>query len=97
MNGIFQSKVVNKDTDLYVDFLATSKEARGKGIATKLLTFCFAMPEYENYYIEVLSKNTNAKNLYERVGFSIVKKQYISFISLLGFGYPIKMKKRISK
>lgn len=97
MNGIFQSKVVNEDTDLYVDFLATSKEARGKGIATKLLTFCFAMPEYENYYIEVLSKNTNAKNLYERVGFSIVKKQYISFISLLGFGYPIKMKKGISK
>lgn len=95
MNGIFQSKVVKKDTDLYIDFLATSKEARGKGIATKLLAYCFDLPKYDNYYIEVLSKNKNAKSLYEKVGFCIDKKVYISFISLLGFGYPIKMKKAI--
>lgn len=91
MNAIFQSKVVKKDTDLYIDVLATAKAERGKGIGTKLLEYCFALPEYENYYIEVLSKNTNAKALYEKLGFSIVKKQYISFISLIGFGYPIKM------
>lgn len=83
MNGIFQSKVVKEDTDLYIDSLATSKEARGKGIATKLLTYCFDLPEYENYYIEVLSKNINAKSLYEKLGFRIVKKQPISFLSFL--------------
>lgn len=95
MNGIFQSKVVKEDTDLYIDSLATSKEARGKGIATELLTYCFDLPEYKNYYIEVLSKNINAKSLYEKLGFRIVKKQPISFLSFLGFGYPIKMKKQI--
>lgn len=93
MNGIFQGQVVNENTDLYIDILATSKVARGKGIATKLLTYCFDLPEYEEYYIEVLSKNQNAKALYEKMGFEVYKKNYISSILLLGFGYPIKMKK----
>lgn len=93
MNAIFQSKVVEEDTDLYIDFLATAKSARGKGIGTALLTYCFHLPAYENYYIEVLSKNENAKRLYEKLGFTVWKRQYVSFISLLGYGYPIKMKK----
>lgn len=93
MNSIFQSKVVTKATDLYIDFLATSKEARGKGIATKLLTYCFQLPNYKDYYIEVLSQNITAKKLYEKLGFHIYTKQYFSIISSMGFGYPIKMKK----
>lgn len=94
MNAIFQSQVVKEDTDLYIDFLATAKDARGKGIATALLNFSFQLPGYKDYYIEVFSKNENAKRLYESIGFSTIKKSYFSPAIFLHYGYPIKMKKK---
>lgn len=93
MNAIFQSQMVKEDTDLYIDVLATSKTARCKGVATALLNHSFTIKKYENYYIEVLSKNTNAKRLYEKIGFMEYKKCYVSILSFMGNGYPIKMKK----
>lgn len=93
MNAIFQSKSVTDDTDLYIDVLATSKQARCKGIGTKLIQYSFQIPDYKTYYIEVLSKNTNAKRLYEKIGFEEYKKSKFSIASIMGFGYPIKMKK----
>ena len=93
MNVIFQSQVVKGDHDLYIDVLATTKEARGRGIATKLIEYAFALENYEDCYIEVLSKNVNAKRLYERMGFEAYKKSKISFVALLGQGYPVKMRR----
>ena len=37
MNWIFQSQVVKKNTDIYIDVLATTKNARGRGVATRLI------------------------------------------------------------
>lgn len=96
MNGIFQSQVVKRNTDLYIDVLATTKKERGKGVATKLMEYAFSLPNYEEYFIEVLSKNRDAKRLYERIGFKTYKKSPISFISLMGQGYPIKMKRNLN-
>lgn len=93
MNSIFQSQVVEKDTDIYIDVLATTKNARGKGVATRLLEYAFSLPEYKECYIEVLSKNLNAKKLYEKKGFSVYKKKPFSLIALMGLGYPIRMKR----
>lgn len=92
LNGIFQSQAVKGDCDLYIDVLATSKNFRGKGIGTKLLNYSLELPHYTDYYIEVLSKNTNAKRLYEQIGFETYKEERFSMIALLGYGYPIKMK-----
>jgi ribosomal protein S18 acetylase RimI-like enzyme len=96
MNLIFQSQVVKKDTDIYIDVLATTKIARGRGIATRLLEFAFSLQKYKECYIEVFSKNINARNLYEKCGFITYKKQPFSFIALKGYGYPIKMKRDIN-
>ncbi|MDO5294075.1 MAG: GNAT family N-acetyltransferase [bacterium] len=93
MNSIFQSKVVQNNFDLYIDVLATSKQARGKGVATRLLEHSFNLQGYRKYYIEVMSKNTNAKRLYEKMGFVECKKNRISPLALRGYGYPIKMVK----
>lgn len=93
MNLIFQSQVVKKDTDIYIDVLATTKFARGRGVATRLLEFAFSLQEYKECYIEVFSKNINARNLYEECGFITYKKQPFSFITFRGQGYPIKMKR----
>jgi ribosomal protein S18 acetylase RimI-like enzyme len=93
MSSIFQSQAVKNDTDLYIDVLATSKEARGRGVASKLLEYAFSLSQYKECYIEVLSKNLNAKRLYEKSGFIISKKKIFSFTVLMGLGYPIRMKR----
>lgn len=93
MNAIFQSKVVEEDTDLYIDILATAKSARGKGVASRLVKYCLDLPGFQTCHLEVLSKNTNAKRLYEHLGFVSYKLQRVSFTRLQGWGYPIKMKK----
>ena len=94
MNAIFQKQVVTMDTDLYIDVLATSKESRGRGVATRLIEYSLQLQGYEDYYIEVMSKNTNAKRLYEKIGFVEFKKARFSPLAFTRFGYPIKMKKQ---
>lgn len=93
INRIFQSQVVKRSTDLYIDVLATTMNARGKGVASKLLEYAFSLPQYEACYIEVLSKNHNAKRLYEKCGFIVYKKKPLSFAILMGQGYPIRLKR----
>lgn len=93
INAIFQSKVVKEDTDLYIDVLATAEQYRGKGVAARLLEYSFSLPGYTNFYIEVMSKNTVAKRLYEKIGFVDYKIRRFSPLAFKGFGYPIKMKK----
>jgi len=84
---------VKKDTDLYVDYLAIDPQMRNKGIATKLLTFAWELPEYKDCYLEVLSKNVLAAKLYKKLGFTVYKKGVNIFTIAQGLGYPIVMKK----
>ena len=96
MNAIFQSKAVEEEIDLYIDVLATAKAARGKGVASKLVHYCLELPDFQTCHLEVLSKNTNAKRLYEQIGFVDYKHQRLSPAILQGWGYPIKMKKAMN-
>ena len=84
---------VKKDTDLYVDYLAIDPQMHNKGIATKLLTFAWELPEYKDCYLEVLSKNVLAAKLYKKLGFTVYKKGVNIFTIAQGLGYPIVMKK----
>ncbi len=93
MNLIFQSRVVKKSTDIYIDVLAIAKEVRGRGIGTKLLEYVLSLSPYTECCLEVLSKNSSAKKLYEKNGFRVYKKKYFSFTTLMGLGYPIKMRR----
>lgn len=95
MNAIFQTPVVKGDKDLYIDVWATAGQARGKGVATTLLKYAFDFNEFDNYFIDVFSKNEDAVRLYKKVGFSICKEEKYSLLHLAvsGMGYPIKMKR----
>ena len=84
---------VKKETDLYIDYLATDAQKRKQGIATKILTFACELPQYRECYIEVLSKNVSALRLYQDFGFTLHKKSFNIFMLMQGFGYPIMMKK----
>jgi len=92
MNSIFQTQVVKSEKELYIDVLATSRNARRQGIGTALLNYAFGLKEYDVYSIEVLSNNQPAVKMYEKIGFAVEKKEKFSLMRLLGAGYPVKMK-----
>lgn len=61
--------------------LAVSKTFRGKGIATHLIDACVALAEKRKVY-EVLSI-TGAKELFEKNGFGMLKKEKYALIKVL--------------
>lgn len=52
-----------------IEFVATLPEARGQGLAGKLIEYTMADNEYQDYILEVIDTNHGAINLYERLGF----------------------------
>lgn len=95
LSAVMEKPAVHGDKDLYIDYLTTDKNYRGKGIATKLIDFICEELKYDECYIEVLSKNTTAKKLYEHLGFVEFKREYNPSTIIRGLGYLIKLKKRI--
>ena len=86
---------VKGDADLYIDYLATGEQMRNRGIATKLLAFACQLLSYEQCCIEVLSKNTTAAKLYQKLGFVAYKKKFNLFTFMQGLGHRVMMKKPI--
>lgn len=91
MGGMLHEITVHDADEGYIDYLTTSVHHRGKGIATKLIEYlCDELP-FKRYSLEVLSKNLNAKKLYEHIGFTFVRAKKNPLILLSGLGYPIVM------
>lgn len=62
-----------------VEFVATSTKYRGQGVATAIMHYIFSVTPYDLYALEVADTNTNAVNLYEKIGFAEffrVKQKY---------------------
>lgn len=95
LNSMVGKPVVKNNDELYIDYITTKSSMRGKGVATKLIEHVCSMPQYKTCYLEVLSKNKNAKKLYEQLGFQISEKKFDFFPIVLGFGQPYLMKKTI--
>lgn len=94
---IMGKPVVKEDTECSIDFLTTDVNYRRKGIATQLIGYIYKDMNYESYLLEVFSTNTNAKRLYEKLGFETQEIQKNIFIRLRGLGSIIKMKKYVNK
>jgi len=52
-----------------IEFVATAAEHRGKGAAFGLLSFVIDTLPFDKYVLEVISHNTAAIKLYEKLGF----------------------------
>ena len=57
-----------------VEWCAADKEARGKGVATKMFEKFLSLP-YEEQHLVVLADNPPAIGLYKKMGFEIVSTQ----------------------
>lgn len=69
---------IEKDMGM-VEFVATSTKYRGQGVATAIINYIFSVTTYDSYALEVADTNTNAVNLYKKIGFvefARVKQKY---------------------
>lgn len=82
IDKIMTKVIVKSEKECYVDFLGVSKGARRKGIGQTLLNYIHKDKRYEKYILEVLSKNPNAKALYEKVGYKAIKHEKNIFMTL---------------
>ncbi len=72
--------------------MATHKDYRGKGIASILIEKIIKKNEYEEYVLEVADTNTNAVNLYEKLGFVEMKRVKMSNAKRSGINFLVYMK-----
>lgn len=97
MGGILHEITVHGINEGYIDYITTDDNYRGQGIATRLIKYACDTLSYESYTLDVLSKNTTAKKLYEHLGFvqTNIKKNLL--VKLGGFGNQIVMKLEVDK
>jgi len=87
--------------EIYLEAIAVSESARGKGVGTQLIEALFLFAKEKNLKsitLHVIDTNPKAKELYERLGFCVVKNSRIWPINKI-MGFPFKkvflMKKEI--
>lgn len=78
---IMEKPMCKKENEIYIDYLAISKRHRKKGYGKILLKHIHEMKS-ENFYIEVLENNYNAKKLYESFGYKTIKREHGFFMKL---------------
>jgi ribosomal protein S18 acetylase RimI-like enzyme len=79
-----------KTGEFYIEAIAVTEFTRGKGIGTKLIETMteFAMNnEYNCLTLQVIDTNPRAKELYEKLGFSVIKNSKIWPVNKL-IGWP---------
>ena len=74
----------------FVEFVATAPEHRGKGAASKLLLHVIEAMPFSEYVLEVVDINDTAIRVYERCGFSEIKR--VPAPKGSGFNYLVYMK-----
>ena len=97
MGSMLHEITVHGINEGYIDYLTTDDNYQGKGIATRLIKYVCDTLSYESYTLDVLSKNTRAKRLYEQLGFvqTHIKKNLL--VMLGGFGSQIVMRLEVDK
>ncbi|AFS78471.1 acetyltransferase, GNAT family [Gottschalkia acidurici 9a] len=97
MKSILGKPIVRNSDEGHVDYLATDAKYRGRGVATQLIKFLHSNINYKSYLLGVFSKNTNAKRLYEKLGFEQFEEQSNFFMSYRGHGSIIRMRLRVKR
>jgi ribosomal protein S18 acetylase RimI-like enzyme len=96
MNGIIKmiglSMLIHKSNsdEIYLEAIAVSESARGKGVGTQLIETLFLFAKENNFKfisLQVIDTNPKAKELYEHLGFRVVKKTSIWPVNKI-IGFP---------
>ncbi|GAA0377495.1 GNAT family N-acetyltransferase [Bacillus horti] len=75
-----------------VEFVATAREHRGKGVATAILNHLLTLPQYKEYILEgVADTNLAAIKLYEKLGYKEFKRTKQKHTRISGINYYLSM------
>jgi ribosomal protein S18 acetylase RimI-like enzyme len=76
-----------------VEFVATRTGHRKKGVASSIIKHLLTLLEYKDYVLEVADTNTNAFELYKKLGFREVYRKELKFgKKCAGLNYFVYMK-----
>lgn len=82
---------ITKDMGV-VEFVATSTEYRGQGVASAIIKHIFGSTPYDAYALEVADTNTQAVKLYEKLGYSEFLRIKQKYSKQSGIDYLVYMK-----
>lgn len=77
----------------YVECVATSAHARGRGVASALLARLLEEAPYRAFVLEVVDTNEGARRIYERLGFREFERKRASNPRQMGFNERIYMRR----
>lgn len=98
---ILYSRKPSNGRELLLDSVSVSASSRGLGVGTKLFSALVKLAEEENYTsikLDVIDENPQAKKLYSRLGFEVVKHHKVPRIikNLIGVSGVSTMVKTIN-
>ncbi|OZU87028.1 GNAT family N-acetyltransferase [Virgibacillus indicus] len=96
MKNEFNKKLSYPDDTGYIECVATTGKARGKGVSTALMSYVLENEDYHRYILEVVDTNEIALRLYKKLGFTEMERKKESFSKTKGFKYRIYMELNVS-
>lgn len=95
---VFRSEFTGAVPDLKegtasIEFVATSPEHRGKGVATAVITHLLALPGHTEYVLaDVADTNTAALSLYAKLGFTEYRRRKVKHTRWTGIDSYVSLK-----
>ena len=75
-----------------IEFVATDKNYRKMGVATSIMNHLFTFFECNHFVLEVVNDNTNAIELYKKMGFKEIVRKEPPHRKISGINYFVYMK-----
>lgn len=97
MKNEFNKKLDYSNRTGYIESVATTVKAQGKGVSTALMNNVLENGGYDRYILEVVDTNEKAHRLYKKIGFKEYKRKKESFSKFKGFKYRIYMEYEVDK
>jgi ribosomal protein S18 acetylase RimI-like enzyme len=98
--GLFYSHKAKPD-ELYIDYIAVSATARGRGVGKRLLAEARRVAQaggFDCVRLDVVDTNPRAQALYEREGYKVIHEEKLGFMSrLTGFRAVYTMELRLDQ
>ncbi|GAE32789.1 GNAT family N-acetyltransferase [Halalkalibacter hemicellulosilyticus] len=91
MKDEFNKKLSYQDDTGYIECVATTVKARGKGVSTALMNYVLEYEDYYRYILEVVDTNEVAYRLYKKFGFTEFERKKERFSKMKGFKHRIYM------
>lgn len=91
MKDEFNKKLSSQNDAGYIECVATTVNARGKGVATALMRYVLENEVYQRYTLYVVDTNEGAYRIYTKLGFTEFKRKKESFSKMKDFNHKIYM------